>query len=50
MSLTCVLSENARAEVKAKLNSKDYYVGVDGKMFFSSNTEIVELVVKSMTS
>lgn len=50
MSLICVLTEEAKAEVKKKLNSRDYYVGVNGKMSFSASNDIVDLVLANMTS
>lgn len=50
VSFTCVMTEDAKAEVKKTLNSKDYYVGINNKMSFSANTDIIELVLGNMTS
>lgn len=50
LSFTCLLSEDAKQEIKDKLNSRDYYVGVDNFMFFSANTDIIELNLLNMTS
>jgi len=49
MSLTCVLTEEAKAEIKKTLNSRNFYVGMDGKMTFSANSDVIELVLKNMT-
>lgn len=48
LSYTCALTEEARAEIRAKLNSRDYYVGIDSRMFFSASTDIIDLVLASM--
>lgn len=50
VSFTCVMTEDAKAEIKKTLNSKDYYVGINNKMSFSANTDIIELVLGNMTS
>ena len=49
-SLTPVLSEEGIDEIKTLLNSKEYYVGVDGKMVFSSSNDISDLVFAEMTN
>jgi hypothetical protein len=49
MSFTCVMTEDAKAEIKKTLNSQNYYVGVNAKMAFSANTDIIELVLANMT-
>jgi hypothetical protein len=49
MSFTCVMTEDAKDEIKAILNSKDYYVGVNARMNFSASTDIIELVLANMT-
>ena len=49
LSFTALLTEDAKKEVSDKLKSKDFYVGLDNKVFFSANTDIVEIVVSSMT-
>lgn len=48
LSFTCLLAEDSKKEIADKLNSRDYYVGVNGKMFFSANTDIIELVLANM--
>jgi len=49
-SLICLLTEDAKVEVKKKLNSRDYYVGVNGKMAFSAGNDIIDLVLANVTS
>jgi hypothetical protein len=49
-SLICLLSEDAKAEVKKKLHSRDYYVGVNGRMAFSAGNDIIDLVLANVTS
>ena len=49
LSFTCLLSEEAKEEVKTKLDSRDFYVGVDNRMFFSADTDIISLALANMT-
>ena len=49
-SATAVWTEESKAEIKKTLNSKNYYVGVNGKMSFGSGNDITDLVLNSMTS
>ena len=49
MSYTALLTEDSKDEVRKLLNSKAYYVGVDGKMAFSNSTDIINLVLVYMT-
>lgn len=44
-----VYSDEAIEEVKAFLASKKYYVGTDGRINFSANTDTVSYVLKNMT-
>ena len=46
---TAVLTEDAKEEVKKLLNSRNYYVGVDGRMAFSGNNDVIDLVLSCMT-
>lgn len=48
-NFTCLLTDESQEEIKKVLNSKNYYVGVNGQMNFSVNSEIIELVVASLT-
>lgn len=48
-SLNVVYSDEAKAEVKKCLNSRKYYVGVNGRMNFSAATDTVDYVLASMT-
>lgn len=48
-SFICVLSDDSRKEIKDLLNSRKFYVGVDGKMAFSASTPITNLILASMT-
>lgn len=50
MSATAVWSEESKAEIKKTLNSRNYYVGVNGKMSFSASNDVTDLVLKCMTS
>lgn len=49
-SATAVLSEESKLEIKTLLNSRNYYVGINGKMNFSASSDIINLTLKSMTS
>lgn len=49
MSHYCVMTEEAKKEVKEMLSSKDYYLTIDGKMAFSQNNDYVALALKYMT-
>jgi hypothetical protein len=44
-----VYSDEAITEVKNFLNSKRYYIGTDGKITYSSNTDTVAYVLRNMT-
>jgi hypothetical protein len=44
-----VYSDEAVAEVKNFLNSKRYYIGTNGKITYSSNTDTVAYVLRNMT-
>lgn len=48
-SLAILFTDDAKAEIKAKLNSASYYVGPSGKMNFSIETDIAKYVVSSLT-
>lgn len=48
-SFTCLLTDDANEEGYKLLNSRKFYVGVDGKMSFSAATPITNLVLASMT-
>lgn len=48
-SFTTLLTEDAKAEIDKLLNSRSYYVAVDGNMAFSADTDIISLVLKFMT-
>jgi hypothetical protein len=43
------MTEDAKDEIKKTLNSKDYYVGINSRMSFSANTDVIELVLGNMT-
>lgn len=49
LSFICPMSDDSRQEVDDLLNSRKFYVGVDGKMAFSASTPITNLVLASMT-
>lgn len=50
VSATATWTDESKAEIKEKLNSKNYYVGVNGKMTFSAGNDITDLVLSNMTS
>ena len=50
MSLTAVLSEEAKNEVQAKLGSVEYHVDINKKVYFSGETDITKLVLETLTS
>ena len=50
LSLTAVLSEEAKNEVKAKLVSVEYHVDINKKVYFSGETDITKLVLETLTS
>ena len=49
MSFNCVYTDEAKTEVKKLLGSRHFYVGVDGRMNFSANTDVISLVLASIT-
>jgi hypothetical protein len=49
-SLTALLTDDAKEEIKTVLNSRNYYVGVNGKMAFSANNDVISLVLANVTS
>jgi hypothetical protein len=49
LSLTCLLTQDAKDEIHKTLNSKDFYVDTNRAMFFKASTDIIDLVVASMT-
>lgn len=49
-SVTTVLSEEAKNEVKKKLGSVDYHVDINNKMYFSGETDITNLVLGTLTA
>ena len=49
MSAQAVMSIESVAEIKKKLQSREYYVGVNGQMIFSRATDIVNLTLASIT-
>lgn len=48
-SLNVVYSDEAKKEVANLLASRHFYVGVDGRMNFSADTDVINLVLASMT-
>ena len=50
MSGNIVYTEEAIAEVKKAMASRKYYVGPNGKMYYSADTDIISYVLKSITS
>ena len=44
------MTDEAIEEVADLLSSKDYYVGVNGRITFSSSNDISDLVFSEMTS
>ena len=49
ISYTCVITDEAKAEVEEKLNSASYYVNANGKMYFGANTDTISYVLGYMT-
>ena len=49
-SATAVLTDDGIDEIKQLLSNKDYYVGVDGAITFSSSNDISDLVFAEMSS
>lgn len=48
-SWTALITEEAQTEIKNKLNSPDYYVDANGKMYFSAETDILNYVLGYLT-
>jgi hypothetical protein len=48
-SFNVVYTDDAKKEIKQLLESRHYYVGVDGRMNFSADTDVISLVLASMT-
>ena len=49
-SFTCVLTDESISEIEDLLDSKDFYVGVNGKITFSASNDVSNLVFAEMTS
>lgn len=49
-SFTAVLTVEGIEEIRNLLNNKDYYVGVDGKMAFSSSNDISDLIFAELSA
>ena len=49
-SLTAVMADESIDEIKQLLNSRDYYVGVSGKLVFSSQNDNSALVFAEVTN
>lgn len=47
-SLVCFLTEDSKAEFNKLLNSRNYYVAVDGSIAFSSSNDVLNLVLGNM--
>lgn len=50
VSFNVVYTDEAMREVEEYLNSRRYYVGTDGRISFSSETDTVKYVLQNMTS
>lgn len=50
VSFNVVYSDEAVKEAEAFMQSKRYYVGTDGKISFSSETDTIKYVLKNLTS
>lgn len=50
VSFTCVMSEEAKKEIKNKLDSREFYINEDGKPYFSGETDITNVVLGTLTS
>lgn len=49
VSFTCVLSEEAKSEIKSKLNSREYYVDVNNELYFSGETDVSQITLSTLT-
>ena len=45
----CVMTQEAKREVKKMLASRDYYMNLDGTMAFSQNNDYISLALKYLT-
>lgn len=50
VSFTCLLTEDAKEEIHRTLNSKEFYVSVNGRMAFNGSTDIIDLVLANITA
>lgn len=48
-SFTCLMTKEANEEIDKLLSSKEYYVGSDGKMIYSADTDVIKRVLASIT-
>lgn len=46
----CVMTKEAKEEVKTVLSSKHYYLNIDGTMAFSQKTDYADLALKYLTA
>lgn len=49
MALVVCYSRESREEIRKLLNSRNYYVGTDGRISFSLETDTVLYLMKTMT-
>lgn len=43
------MSDNAIQECKDMLNSREFYIGVDGKITFNFGNDVIDLVLANIT-
>lgn len=50
MNHYCVLTQEAKAEVKKLLSSREHYVTIDGKPTFSLESDYIKLALAYLTN
>lgn len=48
-SLICLLTDQAKAEIKKKLNSRNYHIAPDGRLAFGTGDDIMDLTLRCIT-
>lgn len=44
------MTEESKVEIKKLLGSRNYYVGIDGRMSFSASNDVVNLILNNILS
>lgn len=49
MSMIVAMTDDARQELKDALNTREYYVGINDTLYYSSSSDVSDLVFREMS-